>query len=685
MPKTSPVSDISKQANAIHFSRFQTLRHRLATLLFLITIQVSAQQLAFPSAEGFGRFATGGRGGTVYHVTNLNDSGPGSFRDAVSVANRTVVFDVGGIIRISTRIIVKNNITIAGQTAPGGGICIYGNGLSFSNANNTIVRHIRIRMGINGDSGKDAIALARGHNMIFDHVSVSWGRDGTFDVNPDPGVEIENITIQNCIIAQGLETHSTGGLMQTTGGISALRNLYIDNNTRNPKVKGINQFVNNVVYNWIVGAYILGDSEGPSAANVSNNYFINGPSTTSAAFTRGNLNFHIYASNNFQDSNRDGVLNGAVIPQSGYGTVSWETQPYAYPTVTQLSAVAAYNYVLANAGASIRRDQVDARLITELTSLGRLGQTISNENNAPMSGPGTIAGGTAPADTDQDGMPNSWETTYGLNPNNASDRNGDTDADGYTNLEEYLAGLVGEGNGPGGGGSGTTTITIQENTNGFCALEGTIDNNHTGFTGTGFANASNLSGAGINWRISIPSSGSYTLTWRHANGGTTSRPGRILVNGVQSGSTINFPSTSLWSTWTEVSVTVSLNAGTNTLRLESTSSTGLSNIDYLKVTGATPQAMACTGSTSASSLSLQEDETSAATKSASIYPNPFKHSFLIETDGSFGYRINDAFGNVVEKGNGTGNNNVGADLRPGIYYLNIVTPAGDRSFRIIKN
>lgn len=667
---------------AMKSSHFQIAIYAFITLQFLLlaTASTEAQQLAFPSAEGFGRFATGGRGGTVYHVTNLNDSGVGSFRDAVSVANRTVVFDVGGIIRINERIIVKNNITIAGQTAPGGGICIYGNGLSFSNANNTIVRHIRIRMGINGDSGKDAIALARGHDMMFDHVSVSWGRDGTFDINPDSGVEIENITIQNCIIGQGLETHSTGGLMQTTGGVSALRNLYIDNNTRNPKVKGINQFVNNVVYNWIVGAYILGDSDGPSAANVSNNYFINGPSTTSAAFTRGNTNFHIYASNNFQDSNKDGILNGSVIPQSGYGTVSWEIQPYGYPSVTQLSPVAAYNYVLANAGASIRRDQVDARLIMELTSLGRLGQTISNENNAPMNGPGTIAGGSAPADTDQDGMPNSWETTYGLNPNNASDRNGDPDADGYTNLEEYLAGLVGEGNGP--GSSSTSTITLQENTIGFCSADGTIDTNHAGFTGSGFSNASNLSGAGINWRISVPSGGSYTLTWRHANGSTTARTGRLLVNGASVVSTISFPSTSLWTTWSDISVTVSLNAGSNTLRLEATNSTGLSNIDYLRITGSSPQALACAGSNATFSIQHQADD---AINEIDAYPNPFEQSFQVKTKEFFSYKINDAFGNVVEKGNGNTETVVGSKLSPGMYHLIIITSVGSKSFRIVKN
>jgi len=406
-------------------------------LLFVTPFTALAQQLAFPGAEGFGRYAAGGRGGSVYHVTNLNDSGTGSFRDAVSQSYRTVVFDVGGIINISDRIVVKNNVTIAGQTAPGDGIVIYGNGMSHSNAHNSITRYIRVRMGVNGTSGKDAMTIASGHDMIFDHISVSWGRDGTFDINFDSGAEITNITIQDSIISQGLLNHSTGGLMQSTGGVSLLRNLWIDNNTRNPKVKGINEYVNNVVYNWDVAAYILGDSAGDSYANVINNCFINGPDTSSAAFTRGNLNFHIYASDNYQDSNRNGVLDGGILSESAYGTVDWQSTSYDYPSLTAFSPIEAYYVVLSKAGASTQRDAVDTRLITELKSLGTLGQIISNENNPPMYGPGIVNGGTAPTDTDGDGMSDEWETTLGLNPESA-DNNGDIDGNGYTNLEDYL-------------------------------------------------------------------------------------------------------------------------------------------------------------------------------------------------------------------------------------------------------
>jgi autotransporter-associated beta strand protein len=398
---------------------------------------------AFPGATGFGANSPGGRGGSVYIVTNLNDSGPGSFRDAVSQPNRYVVFAVGGVIRINSRIQVAPNLTIAGQTAPGEGITIYGNGLSFSNANNTITRYLRIRMGVVGDSGADAVSIAQGDNMIFDHVSVSWGRDETFSVSGTAS----NITVQDSIIAQGLHSHSAGGLMETSGGVSIVRCLYVDNTTRNPKVKGVNEFVNNIIYNWGTGGgYILGDSAGQSFVNVIENYFIDGPSTGIQPFTRGNLNFHIYASNNYHDDNRNGVLDGAVVPQSGYTTVDWMNSPFPYPALQALPAAEVYSHVVANAGASRVRDRVDQRLIEEVTSLGTSGQIISNESDPPMNWSGQVAGDSTPApspspDADFDGMPDYWEVAVGLDPN-AADHNGDADNNGYTNLEDYLNALV---------------------------------------------------------------------------------------------------------------------------------------------------------------------------------------------------------------------------------------------------
>lgn len=404
-------------------------------LTCLLALPLPAQLPAFPGAMGFGAHATGGRGGTVYHVTHLGDTGAGSFRDAVSQPNRTVVFDVGGIIDYQPpRYNIARNVTIAGQTAPGDGVVLYGDGIGFTGSHNTITRFIRFRMGHDA-VGEDAVGIAAGHDMIFDHISVSWSLDEVFSISGSPAPT--NITIQSSIIAQGLQDHSAGGLIQTDGGVSIARCLYIDNGTRNPKVKEVNEFVNNVVYNWETAAYILGgESEGDSYANAINNYFINGPGGTGNAFTGGNLNFHIYASNNWQDSNRDGLLNGALIPQAAYGTVSWQTVPYSYPITSALPPLTALKLAVSDVGASWRRDAVDERLLTELTSWGVLGETIRTEFDPPMNGPGAVKGGAAPLDTDQDGMPDYWEAGLGMSTNSAN--NNDPSAGGYTKLEDYL-------------------------------------------------------------------------------------------------------------------------------------------------------------------------------------------------------------------------------------------------------
>ncbi|KAG7092593.1 hypothetical protein E1B28_008936 [Marasmius oreades] len=332
-------------------------------------------------------------------------------------------------------------VTIAGQTAPGQGITVYGNGLSYSGADNTITRYIRFRMGTSGDSGKDAITIANGSNMIFDHVSVSWGRDETFSINGD----VSNVTIQDSIIAQGLDTHSCGGLIQTTGGVSIIRSLYIDNKTRNPKVKGVNEFVNNVVYNWGGGGgYIAGDSDGPSAANIMNNVFISGPSTSTHPFTRGNQNFVAYVSNNYYDPDQDGTLNGFILSPTtdNYSDIKFQSTKFNYPTVANLlSPTDALNYVKAHAGASKSRDHIDDYLInTEVGSLGKKGAVISDPEASPMNGPGPISGGTAPVDTDKDGIPDAYESAHGTNPNAADSTS--IASNGYANIENYINSLV---------------------------------------------------------------------------------------------------------------------------------------------------------------------------------------------------------------------------------------------------
>jgi hypothetical protein len=300
-----------KQSNAKINHKIICVITILVCLLIHAPQKSFAQQLAFPGAEGFGKYATGGRYGSVYHVTNLNNAGTGSLRDAVSAPNRIVVFDVAGVIRIIDRMVVSPNIYLAGQTAPGEGITVYGNGWSFSNSHNTICRYMKIRMGAVGTADKDANGIADGHDIIFDHCSVSWGRDENFSIS---GSNALRITIQNSIISQGLLTHSAGGLIQTDGGVTLYRNLYVDNGTRNNKIKGVNQYVNNIVYNWSAGAYIMGgDSEGDSYANAVGNCFIQGPVDGTRPFSVGNNKFHIYENDNIQDSNRSGTFDPVLI------------------------------------------------------------------------------------------------------------------------------------------------------------------------------------------------------------------------------------------------------------------------------------------------------------------------------------------------------------------------------------
>ena len=419
---------------------------RIKTIFALLTLCVtmSAQQLAFPGAVGFGRFATGGRGGSIYHVTNLNDSGTGSLRDAVSQPNRIVVFDVAGVIRINSRIVFAKNLYVAGQTAPGEGITVYGDGVSFSGADNIIVRYMRFRMGAVGTKDKDCAGVANGQNMIFDHCSFSWGQDENFSINWDnKGTAPQNITLMNSIVGQGLMTHSAGGLMQADN-ITLYRILLVDNSTRNFKVKGINQYANNLVYNWKNAAYNMGgDSEGQSYANIESNLFINGPAVGGNCLTGGNSNFHFYGVDNWQDANRDGIYNPAEFTGDGGG--DRQATAYDYPALEKWAAKDLIDKLLPDVGASLPyRDLADCYMVDEVLSYGKKGNLITNENELPIGVPTTWSWfkGTKPADTDGDGMPDAWETANGTDPTK-------NDAmviasNGYANIENYINSITRE-------------------------------------------------------------------------------------------------------------------------------------------------------------------------------------------------------------------------------------------------
>jgi hypothetical protein len=394
--------------------------------------------VAFPGAFGFGRVATGGRGTTIVHVTNLNDSGAGSFRDAVGTSNRFVVFDVGGYVTLATPVSVKSNITIAGQTAPGDGIGFMAREVSFSNSSNVIVRYVRFRQcDRDPDSTKSGINLLDTTNMIFDHVSIEFAQWNNID-----SVGATNITVQHSIsanpIGQQFAAHSE------TGPYTWYGNLFANSHNRCPLAKANTQYVNNVIYNYQAG-YTAGNTAGFFSHDMIHNYFISGPSTTSAGNYFYQLNNQsIYIDNNFTDTNNDGVLNGAVTGFPGsttHLTAPWSPDTAALPTI---SAAATFTGMMAGVGASLHRDQVDALVIADVMSLGKTGKLWTRQTDTGLanSGYGTLAGGTAPVDTDRDGMPDAWETRYGLNPNSAADATGDFDRTGYTNVEKYVNGIA---------------------------------------------------------------------------------------------------------------------------------------------------------------------------------------------------------------------------------------------------
>ncbi|KMQ68576.1 fibronectin [Chryseobacterium sp. FH2] len=430
--------------------------------------------LAFPEAEGFGKFSKGARGvanPTVYIVNNLNDSGMGSFRDAVSQPGRFIVFSVSGIINLQSPVAISPNLTIAGQTAPGKGIVLYGQKVSFTGANNTIARYFRIRLGNSNTLSKntDASGIANGKHIMLDHMSFSWGLDEVFSINWDnKGFEPDSITIQNSIIAQGLHrhNHSAGGLMQTEGHVSILKSLYESNKTRNPKVKGKNEFVNNVIYNYgnqgntyghtVSGdGYIMGDSAGISEVNIINNYFVAGPlnvDNQTTPFSRGTSTFHMYESGNYYDNNKNGVLDGNLVPHNTTGfpgntPVQFMDAPFNYPLkTTNLSANQAFYHVIQNAGANFpARDEVDDLIISEVSSKGTQGMYVYRETDLPIanSGLGNYPAYQSAQDSDLDGIPDAVEIKMGLNPRDASDAlKINKFCKNYLNIEVYFNNIM---------------------------------------------------------------------------------------------------------------------------------------------------------------------------------------------------------------------------------------------------
>ncbi|WP_284645968.1 OmpL47-type beta-barrel domain-containing protein [Paenibacillus silviterrae] len=406
---------------------------------------------AFPGAEGFGYAASGGRGGEVYHVTSYELTGPGTFHDALMTAGttpRTIVFDISGEITIPQMVVRnKSKITIAGQTAPGDGVTIRGNNIRFIECSDIVIRYLRYRMGVQSFQD-DTMYFEDCQNVIIDHSSFSWGTDEVLSIKSKnyENPKSKNITVQWSIISEGLLTHSMGGLIEMNT-ISMHHNLYAHNNDRNPKTKGQIDFVNNIVYNWGGYPYVAGGESGTQGyGNVVGNYFIAGLNSADPqyAVVRGNENYRLYLANNRIDSNKNGVLDGA---DTGIGMMEAERpslivpERFEYPPVHTQEPEVAYGHILGYSGSSIARDAVDERVVDSVRK--QTGVIIGHEND--VGGFPQLAKGTAPADTDRDGMPDAWETANGLNPLDAEDRNADRNGDGYTNLEDYLNELAAPG------------------------------------------------------------------------------------------------------------------------------------------------------------------------------------------------------------------------------------------------
>jgi hypothetical protein len=225
-----------------------------------------------------------------------------------------------------------------------------------------------------------------------------------------------------------------------------------------------------------------------------------------------------------------------------------------------------------------------------------------------------------------------------------------------------------------------SSITIQENTNGFCSVDGTVDSNNAGYTGTGFANGNNAANAGVSWRITTPAAGSYTLNWRYANGGGSDRPSRLLVNSSTSIASISFPATANWTTWANVSVNVSLPAGTVNLRIEGTTASGPANIDNLVIAGNNPVAVACTSGR----MAMTDIQTTEEKINIAVYPNPASKVFRLTAPGAFSYEAYDATGRLVEKGKAQNKVQVGLQWSAGWYLVKIKSGTETITKKVMK-
>ncbi len=406
---------------------------------------------AFPGAEGAGMNTLGGRGGDVYFVTNLNDSGTGSLRDGITTApasGRTILFKVSGTIALNSNLTInKPRITIAGQSAPGGGICLK-NWTLRVDANDIVVRHVRSRLGTDAAREDDAVTVWNGIYVILDHCSASWSVDEVLSCTG----KTDNLTTQWSYVTEALDNsihskgpHGFGSIVASyiPGRLSWNHNLYAHNESRNPRPGSYDNatisfdFRNNVLYNW---GYFCGYSSGSPEAtdmNYIGNYLVKGPgSTTDSAFRGGGTSTRIYQSGNRIDLNKNAAFDGTDTGWSMFsGTYTQQAAAFDfYQTNTTEAAELALQRVLSQAGAMPwNRDTKDSAIAENVAaSTGGFVDNVTQAGGYP-----TLASAASPPDNDLDGIPNNFESAFGSDPNVANN-NADADADGYTDLEEYL-------------------------------------------------------------------------------------------------------------------------------------------------------------------------------------------------------------------------------------------------------
>lgn len=427
---------------------------------------------AFPGADGAGQWSLGGRGGRVYTVTNLEDSGPGSLRDAVeAMGPRTIVFGVSGTIRLKKELIVRNGrMTIAGQTAPGDGITLRDYPLTIA-ADDVVVRFIRSRLGDVTKVDGDAIGVVAGRRIILDHVSASWSSDETLSVAASfksPDRSWDEVTVQWSLIAESLNQtaakgpgveHGFGSLVRGAKGsrVTYHHNLWLHHKDRMPRpgnyippeqdpVGGFFDFRSNVFYNWgdERSGYNMDFKGTHSSYNFVDNCYWTGPSSKGAwVFEESSSKAQAFFSGNTMNGQMPADPWSLVrshkshLPQ-GLPVNYKSEKPFVVAPLRADPAATACPKVIERVGASLVRDAVDERLINDFKQ--RKGKLINSQEE--VGAWPTLRSLPAPLDTDGDGMPDDWEVAHGLDPKNVADGAMVDNKSGYTQLEIYLANLV---------------------------------------------------------------------------------------------------------------------------------------------------------------------------------------------------------------------------------------------------